>query len=93
MYICEEYEMKITLDFKNINSKEELHCYLQQQLQLPDSYGNNLDALHDCLSERQDKYCVRVEHLVHLRSILGSYADTLLQVFRDTGNSVIDIDI
>lgn len=84
--------MEIILDFKNINSKEELHCYLQQQLQLPDSYGKNLDALHDCLSERQDKYYVRVEHLEHLKSILGDYADTLLRVFRDSGNSITDSD-
>ena len=34
--IYEADNMEITLDFKNINSKEELHNYLQQRLQLPD---------------------------------------------------------
>lgn len=72
--------MEIILDFMNINSKEELHTYLQQQLHLPDNYGKNLDALHDCLSEKQEKYCIRLEHFEELRMILGEYADTLLQV-------------
>lgn len=81
--------MDITLDFININSKEELHSYLQQQLQLSDDYGKNLDALHDCLTERREKYCVRVEHFEHLKMVLGDYTDTLLQVFRDSGSTVL----
>ena len=81
--------MEITLDFKNINSKEELHSYLQQRLQLPDSYGKNLDALHDCLTERGEKYSVRVEHFEHLKMVLGDYADTLLQVFCDSGSTIL----
>lgn len=81
--------MEIILDFKDINSKEELHSYLQNQLQLSDDYGNNLDALYDCLSERQEKYYVRAEHFEHLRTVLGNYADRMLQVFCDSGNTIL----
>lgn len=81
--------MEIILDFKNINSKEELHTYLQQQLHLPDNYGKNLDALHDCLSEKREKYCIRLEHFEELRMILGEYADTLLQVLKTNLSSRI----
>ena len=72
--------MEITLDFRNIHNKEELHAYLQQQLHLPDNYGKNLDALYDCLSERRETYCIRLEHFEELKMALGEYADTLLRV-------------
>ena len=32
----------------------ELHEALRRLLDLPDHYGHNADALHDCLSERRE---------------------------------------
>lgn len=40
---------KITLDGKEIKKDE--HEYLIEELDLPDYYGRNLDALYDCLTE------------------------------------------
>ena len=34
--------------------KEVLHDTLARELALPDWYGRNLDALHDCLTELKD---------------------------------------
>lgn len=42
---------KIILDLNIPNTKEELHAYLKETMELPDYYGNNLDALYDCVSE------------------------------------------
>ena len=39
----------ITLDFSKIKSYLALHQYFTQVFSLPDYYGNNLDALWDCL--------------------------------------------
>ena len=39
----------IILDFSNIKSYLALHKYFKQVFSLPDYYGNNLDALWDCL--------------------------------------------
>lgn len=39
----------ITLDFSEIKSYLALHQYFKQAFSLPDYYGNNLDALWDCL--------------------------------------------
>ena len=39
----------IILDFSNIKSYLALHQYFKQVFSLPDYYGNNLDALWDCL--------------------------------------------
>ena len=39
----------VTLDFNEIKSYLALHQYFKQVFSLPDYYGNNLDALWDCL--------------------------------------------
>jgi len=40
--------MELTLDCRN--SMEQIHAQLAEALRFPTWYGNNLDALHDCLS-------------------------------------------
>ena len=44
----------IILDGKRMDGKAALHEELKEQLNLPDYYGGNADALHDCLSERRE---------------------------------------
>lgn len=46
--------MKYILNAEFMNTKEEAHEYLNRQFDLPEYYGKNLDALHDCLSEWND---------------------------------------
>ena len=41
------------LDAAKMADKAAAHAYLKAALCLPDHYGNNLDALHDCLGELQ----------------------------------------
>lgn len=42
---------KIELDGRKLLTKEQAHPCLKQALDLPEYYGNNLDALYDCLTE------------------------------------------
>ena len=39
------------LDATQMRTRSDAHAYLKEQLNFPDYYGNNLDALHDCLTE------------------------------------------
>lgn len=43
--------MVYDIDLTGVSSREELHALLRGALPLPAWYGNNLDALHDALSE------------------------------------------
>ena len=42
---------RVILDGRQIRSRDALHDYLAQALELPSYYGANLDALHDVLTE------------------------------------------
>ena len=42
------------LDASCYAAPRDLHAALKSMLSLPDYYGMNADALHDCLSERRE---------------------------------------
>ena len=45
---------RVELLASQMTDKEVLHDVLAKELALPQWYGRNLDALHDCLMELQD---------------------------------------
>jgi ribonuclease inhibitor len=47
--------MEYIIDCAAIHSKEELHRILAETLRFPAHYGNNLDALYDCLTSRSEE--------------------------------------
>jgi ribonuclease inhibitor len=47
--------MEYIIDCAAIHSKEEFHRILAETLHFPAHYGNNLDALHDCLTSISEK--------------------------------------
>ncbi len=46
--------MTYQIDLTGICTPGELHRRIREVLPVPDWYGNNLDALHDILTEHQD---------------------------------------
>lgn len=40
----------LRVDLSNVTTVSQLHDTLQEVLSLPDYYGKNFDALHDCLT-------------------------------------------
>lgn len=77
--------MKYVLDGKKMVSKEAAHAYLKETFGFPAHYGNNLDALYDCLTER-NVIEIEVEHTEEMLTALGRYGEKLLQVLADVKN-------
>ena len=79
----------IVLDGKRMAGKKAMHEELKRKLQLPEYYGNNLDALNDCLGERPERELIVIEHAGVLLKGCEDYALGLLNVFTDNGIQVL----
>ena len=42
---------KLVIDFAGVTDRASVHERIKNGLELPEYYGSNMDALHDCLSE------------------------------------------
>jgi len=65
--------MDITIDCSEIHSREEFHRAVANSLKLPNYYGENLDALFDCLTSKTERTIITFENIQCLIDNLGSY--------------------
>lgn len=86
----EECKMeKVILNSKEFKNIKDLHKILKDKLKLPKNYGDNLDALWDCLTGWID-LPLTIEWIGFDESQvnLGDYAQKLLQVFQDAEREI-----
>lgn len=74
--------MHIELDCREMTDKQTTHAYLKQMLQLPEYYGNNLDALYDVLTDRAESTELVLKHWQCLHEQLGGYGVSLMETMR-----------
>ena len=78
----------IRLDAKKLQTKTDAHPYLKEMLSFPDYYGNNLDALFDCLTDLgPTQVCIEDA------KIGGSYLEKILCVFKDARKANPDLEL
>ena len=81
---------EIYLDGAEMPDKASAHAYLKRKLDLPDYYGNNLDALWDCLSTDLSSKKIIITRPEMITRNLGAYGDSLIELFwRLRGNGII----
>ena len=69
--------MIITIDGLAMKKKEDFYQNIKEELDVPEYFGNNLDALYDFLTEQPDIYNM-------MQSQLGrSFCQQLLKVLQD----------
>lgn len=65
---------EITIDCRGFVPRSDLHRAFADALSFPDHYGNNLDALHDCLTDLSEETRIRLVNWEDTEKNLGSYA-------------------
>lgn len=75
--------IQVCIDAADCRSRQELHRVFAQTLSFPAWYGNNLDAMHDCLTDCRRDVTLTLRHTDALKENLGPYADCLLRMLRD----------
>ena len=75
--------MEIKLALPYFKTKEKAHIYLKQVLCLPSYYGNNLDALYDCLTDIHEEQTIIIPKEIMNPPYLGTYGKQMLRVFED----------
>ena len=71
------------LNGRQIESREQLHAALKEQLDFPEYYGCNLDALYDLLSCEREKVCICLLFADEMEENLGSYYNRFLYTLND----------
>ncbi len=75
----------VILNGRRMKTPARAHAYIKRKLSFPDYYGGNLDALHDCLTQRGTDMRLIVKHTDALRARLGAaYAERLFSVLADS---------
>ena len=72
----------ITLKLDKFSKKEELHSYLKKKMKFPDYYGENLDALFDCLTDISTDTAVDIKYDADnelQRAVLAVFSDAVSQ--------------
>lgn len=79
--------MLVVLDGRKMTDKMTLHNYLKEQCKFPEYYGNNLDALYDVLTDREEPLEIRLEYAEELKEILCGYGEAFIETLEDAAAS------
>lgn len=81
---------QITLDGNLLADAAQVHEYLKQCLEFPEYYGNNLDALYDCLTDLEN-----IEISITAPAEDGAIYQKILRIFKaaDRENKSLKLNI
>ena len=79
-----KHERRLVINARRMTTRGDAHAHLKQRLRLPEWYGNNLDALHDCLSEIGIPTRVILRYAPLLESMPDGYGSRLIAVLEQS---------
>jgi ribonuclease inhibitor len=86
---------EIRLNGNEMLNKATTHAYLKEKLDLPDYYGENLDALRDCLTADFSLKRITIYNPAAIIENLGSYGESIINLLEQAAeeNEYIQVDI
>ena len=82
--------MKIIIDGRNIDNRDDLFAAFSRQMPLPDYFGGNLDALYDILSEQEEAVTIEIIFYQMLSKNLGDrFSSSFWRMLGDLNVNVI----
>lgn len=87
--------IEIKLNGAKMLDKTSTHNYLKEKLGFPDFYGENLDALWDCLSTDFSSKKIIIFNSKSIVENLGCYGEVLIKLFQEVAieNDAIQVII
>ncbi len=80
------------VDFSGTTDKNSIHECIKNALELPEYYGKNLDALHDCLSEITDAVItLKNIDVLYSLDIIGIKILKVFEEAADTNETIVII--
>ena len=83
----------IVLNGLDIISMSDIHNIFSEELDFPEYYGRNLDALYDCLSEVTEEVEIVIEEREELSENLGISFDRLCNLLVDISEEYDNISV
>lgn len=80
-------ERRVSLNARRMTTRELAHAHLKARLSLPEWYGNNLDALNDCLGEIGEPTRIILRFAPVLEASLGEYGVKLIRVLEQAAGA------
>ena len=86
---------EIVLNGDKMLDKATTHAYLKEKLALPTHYGENLDALWDCLSTDLSLKKIIIYKPTAIIENLGAYGGSIIELFQEVSkeNEFIEVEI
>ena len=82
-----------TIDLRDVYNMDDLQKTLVRELPLPAYYGNNLDALHDEMTEWTEQIRIDFQHVGQAEVMMPRYMKALRRLCRDVQEECSNIEI
>ena len=83
----------IIIDGNEIISMSDIHRIFAEELDFPEWYGKNLDALYDCLGDVTEELEIVVENKSELEENLGISFERLCRLLEDISEENDSIEV
>ena len=81
----------VIIDCTLIPDKVALHRSLVQALNFPDYYGNNLDALYDCVTDIREDITLTLQNFHTMGAFRGGFLAVLEEAEQENSHLIVTI--